>query len=103
MACATGRRRRYETIRLAGFAFGVAYAPNNGALNQGPTINSLTSTAPTLTTCGVAASGCPTLSTSNVALDGARFRNYTETGIQYKGNVGPVGSLDLGFTSTVGT
>jgi predicted porin len=87
----------YISPRLAGFEFGIAYAPNNGALNQGPTINSLTSTAPTLTTCAVAASGCPTLSTSNVALDGSRFTNYTETGIQYKDNIGPVGLLGFGI------
>ena len=87
----------YISPRLAGFDFGFAYAPNNGALNQGPNINSLTSTAPTLTTCAVAASSCPTLSTSNVPLDGSRFTNYTETGVRYKGNIGPVGILGFGI------
>jgi hypothetical protein len=77
--------------------FAFAYAPNNGALSQGPNINSLTSTAATLTTCGVAASGCPTLASSPIALDGSRFRNYTETGIRYQGNVGPVGLYGFGL------
>jgi predicted porin len=87
----------YLSPRFAGFDFGFAFAPNNGALQDGPTINSLTSTAPTLTGCAVAASGCVTLSTSNVALDGTRFRNYTETGIRYQGNAGPVGIYALGI------
>ena len=87
----------YISPQLAGFDFAFAYAPNNGALNQGPNINSLTSTAPTLTTCVVAASGCPTLAASNVALDGTRFRNYTETGVRYQGNVGPVGLYGFGI------
>ena len=87
----------YISPRLAGFDFGFAYAPNNGALNQGPSINSITSGATTLTTCGVAASGCPTLATSNVALDGTRFRNYTETGFRYQGDVGPIGIYGFGL------
>jgi hypothetical protein len=87
----------YISPRIAGFDFGFAFAPNNGALNQGPNVNSLTSTAPTLTTCPVAASGCPTLSTSNVALDGSRFTNYTETGVRYRGKAGPVDLLGFGI------
>jgi predicted porin len=87
----------YLSPQIAGFDFAFAYAPNNGALNQGPNINSLTSTAATLTTCGVAASGCPTLASSPIALDGSRFRNYTETGIRYQGNVGPVGLYGFGL------
>ena len=87
----------YLSPQLAGFDFAFAYAPNNGALNQGPNINSLTSTAPTLTTCPVAASGCSTLASSTVALDGSRFRNYTETGVRYQGNVGAVGVYGFGL------
>jgi predicted porin len=87
----------YMSPQLAGFDFGFAYAPNNGALNQGPTINSLTSTAATLTTCGVAASGCSTLAASTVPLDGSRFRNYTETGIRYQGSFGPIGLYGFGL------
>jgi predicted porin len=80
----------YLSPQFKGFDFGFAYAPNNDGLNQGPLINSLTSTAPTLTTCAVAASGCPALASSSVALDGTRFRNYTETGVRYQGNIGAV-------------
>jgi predicted porin len=80
----------YLSPVIHGFDFGFTYAPNNDGLNQGPNINSLTSTAPTLTTCSVAASGCPALSSSSVALDGTRFRNYTETGVRYQGNIGAV-------------
>jgi predicted porin len=87
----------YLSPQLHGFDFGFVYAPNNDALNQGPNINSITSTAPTLTTCSVAASGCPSLASSTVALDGSRFRNYTETGVRYQGNLGPVGILGFGI------
>ena len=87
----------YLSPQLAGFDFGFAYAPNNSALNQGPNINSLSSTAATLTQCAVAASGCPTLSTSNVALDGSRFKDYTETGVRYRTTVGPVSILGFGI------
>jgi predicted porin len=92
----------YLSPQLAGFDFGVAYAPNSGALQDGPTINSLTSTAGTLTTCAVAASGCATLSTSNVALDGARFRNLIEAGVRYQGHFGPVGVYGFGIYNTSG-
>src|SRR5579859_3025743 len=87
----------YLSPQLHGFDFGFVYAPNNDALNQGPNINSITSTAPTLTTCSVAASGCPSLASSTVALDGSRFRNYTETGVRYQGKLGPVGILGFGI------
>jgi predicted porin len=81
----------YLSPQLAGFDFGFAYAPNSGDLQDGPTINSLTSTVGTLTTCPIAASGCQALASSVVPLDGSRFRNLTETGLRYQGNLGPVG------------
>jgi predicted porin len=92
----------YLSPRLAGFDFGFAYAPNSGALQDGSTTNSLTSTASTLTTCAVAASGCATLSTSNVALDGARFRDLIETGVRYRGNIGAVGIYGFGVYTASG-
>lgn len=92
----------YLSPQLHGFDFGFTYAPNNDALNQGPLINSLTSTAPTLTTCAVAASGCPSLSSSSVALDGSRFRNLTETGVRYQGNIGAVGLYGFGIYANSG-
>lgn len=87
----------YLSPQFHGFDFGFTYAPNNDALNQGPLINSLTSTAPTLTTCAVAASGCPALASSSVALDGSRFRNLTETGIRYQEKLGAVGLYGFGI------
>jgi Gram-negative porin len=87
----------YLSPQLAGFDFGFAYAPNNGDLQDGPTVNSLTSTAGTLTTCSIAASGCQALSASSVALDGSRFRNLTETGVRYQNSIGPVGVYGFGI------
>jgi predicted porin len=87
----------YLSPKIYGFDFGFAYAPNNDALNQGPLINSLSSTATTLTTCPVAGSGCPALASSNVPLDGTRFRNLTETGVRYQGNVGALGLYGFGI------
>jgi predicted porin len=87
----------YLSPKLFGFDFGFAYAPNSGALQDGPNINSLTSTAPTLTTCAIAASGCAALSSSTVALDGARPRNITETGLRYQTQIGGVGVNAFGI------
>jgi hypothetical protein len=87
----------YLSPRLFGFDFGFAFAPNSGALQDGPDINSLTSTAPTLTTCAVAASGCAALASSIVALDGTRPRNITETGIHYQSLIGGVGVNAFGI------
>jgi len=87
----------YLSPQLAGFDFGFAYAPNSGDLQDGPNINSLTSTAGTLTTCAIAASGCQALASSSVALDGSRFRNMTETGIRYQTTIGPVGVYGFGI------
>jgi predicted porin len=92
----------YLSPRLGGFDVGFAYAPNSGALQDGPTVNSLTSTVSTLTTCAVAASGCASLSTSNIAIDGARFRNLIEAGVRYQGNFGPVGLYGFGIYNTSG-
>jgi predicted porin len=83
--------------KLAGFDFGFAFAPNSGALQDGSTINSLTSTAPALTTCAIAASGCAALSSSSVALDGARPRTMTETGLRYQTRIGGVGVNAFGI------
>jgi hypothetical protein len=92
----------YLSPKLAGVDFGVAYAPNSGVLTDGPTINSLTSTAPTLTTCAVAASGCATLASSNVPLDGSRFTDLVEAGLRYQGAIGPVGIYGFGIYNTSG-
>jgi len=92
----------YISPQFAGVDFGVAYAPNSGPQDDGATINSLTSTAPTLTGCSAAGSGCPTLTSSTIALDGSRFTNLIEAGLRYRGNVGPVGIYAFGIYNTSG-
>jgi predicted porin len=87
----------YLSPRVLGFDFGFAYAPNSGPLQDLPNVSSLTSTAGTLTTCAVAASGCPALASSSVALDGARPRNFTETGVHYQNQFGGVGVNAFGI------
>jgi predicted porin len=87
----------YMSPKLFGFDFGFAFAPNSAALQDLPTVNSLTSTAPTLTTCAVAASGCAALASSTVPLDGSRFRDFTETGLRYQSHIGPVGVNAFGI------
>jgi predicted porin len=87
----------YLSPKLFGFDFGFSYAPNSAVLQDLPNINSLTSTAATLTTCAVAASGCAALASSTVALDGSRFRNFTETGLRYQSRIGAVGVNAFGI------
>ena len=87
----------YLSPKLFGFDFGFAFAPNSGPLQDLPDTNSLTSTAATLTTCSFAASGCPALSSSTVALDGARPRNFTETGLRYQTQISGVGVNAFGI------
>ena len=87
----------YLSPKIFGFDFGFSFAPNSAAAQDLPNINSLTSTAPTLTTCTIAASGCAALASSTVALDGSRFRNFTETGLRYQSHIGPVGVNAFGI------
>jgi predicted porin len=87
----------YLSPKLFGFDFGFSFAPNSAALQDLPNVNSLTSTAPTLTTCVVAGSGCAALASSTVALDGSRPRNFTETGLRYQSHIGAVGVNAFGI------
>jgi predicted porin len=87
----------YLSPKIYGFDFGFSFAPNNAALQDLPNVNSLTSTAPTLTTCVVAASGCAALASSTVALDGSRLRNFTETGLRYQSHIGAVDVTAFGI------
>jgi hypothetical protein len=80
----------YLSPKILGFDFGFSFAPNSAALQDLPNVNSLTSTAPTLTTCSFAGSGCAALASSTVALDGSRFRDFTETGLRYQSRLGAV-------------
>jgi len=67
----------YLSPQYAGFDFGVSFAPNNAALQDG--------------NCSFAATGCYNLSSSSVASDGARFTNMYVVGARYQGIFGPVG------------
>ncbi len=87
----------YLSPKLLGFDFGFSFAPNSAPLQDQPNINSLTSTAGTLTTCAFAASGCPALASSTVVLDGSRPRDFTETGIRFHNNLGPVDVTAFGI------
>ncbi len=92
----------YLSPQLAGYDFGIQYAPNtsngfglggsNNALN-GSIIGAGTGTG---LNCTVANSGCPTLSSGPGSLDGSRILNQTAVGIRYQGSFGAVGMLAYG-------
>jgi predicted porin len=92
----------YLSPKLFGFDFGFSFAPNSAALQDLPNVNSLTSTAPTLSTCAIAASGCAALASSTVPLDGSRFRDFTETGLHYQSHIGGVGVNAFGIYANSG-
>jgi hypothetical protein len=75
----------YLSPQIAGFDFGLSYAPNPA--NGFATCN-------TATVAG--ASGCATLSSGPGSLDGARFMNAVEAGVRYQGEFGPLGVLAYG-------
>ncbi len=89
----------YLSPQIAGFDFGLQYAPNtsngngiggaNNALN-GSIINAGTGTG---LSCATASTGCPTLSSGPGALDGSRIINQTALGVRYQGKFGDVGVL----------
>jgi predicted porin len=74
----------YFSPSLAGFDFGLSWAPNNQALAD--------------TNCSYASSGCYNLSSSAAAgnTDGLRFTNMYEAALRYQGTLGPVGVLAYG-------
>ncbi len=74
----------YLSPQLAGFDFGVSWAPNNTALQDG--------------NCAYAASGCYNLSSvaDGSAYQQARFMNEYEAALRYQGTLGPVGVLAYG-------
>ncbi|MEJ0018419.1 MAG: hypothetical protein WDN25_18030 [Acetobacteraceae bacterium] len=91
----------YLSPQIAGFDFGLQYAPNtsNGfGLSTGQALNgSLTGAGTgTGTGCGVANSGCPTLSSGPGIQDGARAIHQTALGVRYQGKFGDVGVLAYG-------
>jgi len=72
----------YLSPQLAGFDFGVSYAPNNSALQDG--------------NCSAAGTGCYNLSSSSNINDAARFTNMYELAVRYQNAFGPVGVYAYG-------
>jgi hypothetical protein len=92
----------YLSPQLAGFDFGIQWAPNTsngyglGGSNNALTGSIISAGTGTGLNCTVANSGCPTLSSGPGALDGSRIMNQTAIGVRYQGSVGDVGVLAYG-------
>lgn len=93
----------YLSPQIAGFDFGVQYAPNesNGFGEGGNTANGLNSSLTgtgtgTGLTCSVANTGCPQLSAGPGIQDGSRAINQIGVGVRYQGTFGGVGLLAYG-------
>jgi hypothetical protein len=74
----------YLSPQLAGFDFGLSYAPNNAAMNDG--------------NCAAAGTGCYNLSSSSTtaSADTTRYTNAYVAAARYQGTLGPVGVLAYG-------
>ncbi len=92
----------YMSPQIAGFDFGIQYAPNtsNGfgiSSTAGGLANSNTGSGTgTGLSCSVANTGCPSLSSGPGIQDGSRSINQTAIGVRYQGLLGPVGVLAYG-------
>ena len=92
----------YLSPQIAGFDFGIQYAPNTsngngiGGGNYALTGSIISSGTGTGITCSVANSGCPTLSAGPGIADGSRATNQTAFGVRYQGTLGGVGVLAYG-------
>jgi hypothetical protein len=92
----------YLSPQIAGFDFGLQYAPNTsngfgisntaGGLNAGLTGSGIG----TGNSCSVANTGCPSLSSGPGVQDGSRMINQTAVGVRYQGVFGGVGLLAYG-------
>jgi len=93
----------YLSPQIAGFDFGLQYAPNTAnAFGEGnnnenglANVNAGAGTGTGLG-CTVANSGCPQLSSGPGAQDGSRAVNQVAVGVRYQGAFGPVGVLAYG-------
>ena len=92
----------YLSPQIAGFDFGLQYAPStaNGNGQGGSNLslnNSITGSGTgTGLNCTTASSGCPSLSSGPGAQDGARMINQTAVGVRYQGAFGGLGLLAYG-------
>jgi Gram-negative porin len=89
----------YMSPQIAGFDFGIQYAPNtsngNGLGGSNNALNaSITGTGTgTGLGCTIANTGCPTLSSGPGVQDGSRSINQAAIGVRYQGQFGPTGVL----------
>ncbi len=93
----------YLSPQIAGFDFGLQYAPNsaNGFGEGGNNTNGLGNSiigsgTGTSLNCSVANSGCPQLSSGPGSQDGSRIMNQAAIGVRYQGTFGGVGILAYG-------
>ena len=96
------RRLVYLSPQIAGFDFGLQYAPNtsngNGIGGCNLALNGSITGSGTGTGlgCTIANSGCPSLSSGPGIQDGARAINQTAIGVRYQGAFGGLGLLAYG-------
>ena len=90
----------YLSPQIAGFDFGIQYAPNtsngNGisSANIAPLVGSLNGSGTgTGNSCALANTGCPTLSSGPGVQDGSRSINQAAIGARYQGQFGATGLL----------
>ncbi len=89
----------YMSPQIAGFDFGIQYAPNtsngNGIGGSNNPLNaSITGTGTgTGLGCTIANTGCPNLSSGPGVQDGSRSINQAAIGVRYQGQFGPTGLL----------
>jgi hypothetical protein len=89
----------YLSPQIAGFDFGIQYAPNtsngNGIGGSNNPLNASITGAGTGTGlgCTIANTGCPNLSSGPGILDGSRMINQTAIGARYQGQFGATGLL----------
>jgi hypothetical protein len=90
----------YLSPQIAGFDFGIQYAPNTA---NGYGISSSSGGIGAIATCGPAAnSACPSLSSSPTPGDGSRATNQTAIGVRYQGSFGGLGVLAYGVYENSG-
>jgi hypothetical protein len=99
----------YLSPQIAGFDFGIQYAPNTsngfGVSGSNNPLNASITGSGTGTGlgCTVANSGCPTLSSGPGIQDGSRITNQTSLGVRYQGVLGGVDVLAYGAYGFSGT